>query len=74
MNESIRYFTDVLDTQVFLRIFFFNLQDTWQRKKGLEEDSISGRTRKIALERLIPAILARQSATGQLVGHVLQRN
>ena len=53
MNESIRYFTDVLDTQVFTDIFSFNLQaDTWQRKKGLEEDSISEELQKIGNKRL----------------------
>ncbi len=47
MNESIRYFTDVLDTQVFTDIFLSICRILGREKKGLEEDSISEELQKL---------------------------
>jgi len=47
MNESIRYFTDVLDTQVFTNIFLSVCRIWNQEKKGLEEGSISEELQKL---------------------------
>ena len=47
MNESIRYFTDVLDTQVFTNIFLSVCRILNCEKKGLEEDSISEELQKL---------------------------
>lgn len=47
MNESIRYFTDVLDTQVFTDIFLSVCRILSREKKGLEEDSISEELQKL---------------------------
>lgn len=47
MNESIRYFTDVLDTQVFTNIFLSVCRILNREKKGLEEDSISEELQKL---------------------------
>lgn len=40
-NESIRYFTDILDTKVFTHIFFSICRILNREKKGFSEDSIS---------------------------------
>lgn len=47
MNESIRYFTDILDTQVFTDIFLSICRILSIEKKGLEEDSISEELQKL---------------------------
>ena len=47
MDESIRYFTDVLDTQVFTDIFLAICRILSREKKGLEEDSISEELQKL---------------------------
>lgn len=47
MNESIRYFTDILDTQVFTDIFLSICRILSREKKGLEEDSISEELQKL---------------------------
>ena len=47
MNESIRYFTDVLDTQVFTDIFLSVCRILSREKKGLEENSISEELQKL---------------------------
>ncbi len=47
MDESIRYFTDVLDTQVFTNIFLAICRILSREKKGLEEDSISEELQKL---------------------------
>lgn len=47
MNESIRYFTDILDTQVFTDIFLSICRILSREKKGLEEDSISEKLQKL---------------------------
>ncbi|MDO5422482.1 MAG: AAA family ATPase [Eubacteriales bacterium] len=46
-NESIRYFTDVLDTRVFTQIFFSICRILNREKKGLAEDSISEELQKL---------------------------
>ena len=47
MNESIRYFTDILDSQVFTQIFLSICRILNREKKGLAEDSISEELQKI---------------------------
>lgn len=47
VNESVRYFTDVLDTQVFTNIFLSICRILNREKKGLEEDSISEELQKL---------------------------
>lgn len=47
MNESIRYFTDILDTQVFTDIFLAICRILSREKKGLEERSISEELQKL---------------------------
>ena len=47
MNESIRYFTDVLDTQVFIDILLSICRILGREKKGLDEDSISEELQKL---------------------------
>ena len=47
MNESIRYFKDILDTQVFSDIFLSIARILSREKKGLEEDSISEELQKL---------------------------
>ena len=47
MDESIRYFTDILDTQVFTDIFLSICRILSREKKGLEEDSISEELQKL---------------------------
>lgn len=49
MNESIRYFTDILDTQVFTDIFLSICRILSREKKGLEEDSISEELQKLVI-------------------------
>lgn len=46
-NESIRYFTDILDTQVFAQIFLSICRILNREKKGLEKDSISEELQKL---------------------------
>lgn len=46
-NESIRYFTDVLDTRVFTQIFYSICRILNREKKGLTEDSISEELQKL---------------------------
>lgn len=46
-NESIRYFTDILDTQVFTQIFLSICRILGREKKGLAEDSISEELQKL---------------------------
>lgn len=46
-NESIRYFTDILDTRVFTQIFFSICRILNHEKKGLTEDSISEELQKL---------------------------
>ena len=46
-NESIRYFTDILDTKVFTQIFFSICRILNREKKGLSEDSISVELQKL---------------------------
>lgn len=46
-NESIRYFTDILDTKVFTQIFFSICRILNREKKGLSEDSISEELQKL---------------------------
>ena len=45
-NESIRYFTDILDTKVFTHIFFSICRILNREKKGFSEDSISEELQK----------------------------
>ncbi|WP_122644217.1 ATP-binding protein [Luxibacter massiliensis] len=47
MNESIRYFTDILDSRVFAQIFLSICRILNREKKGLAEDSISEELQKI---------------------------
>lgn len=47
MNESIRYFTDILDNRVFTQIFLSICRILNREKKGLAEDSISEELQKI---------------------------
>lgn len=47
LNESIRYFTDVLDTKVFTDIFLSICRILNREKKGLDEDSISEELQKL---------------------------
>jgi hypothetical protein len=47
MDESIRYFTDVLDTQVFTDICLSICRILSREKKGLNEDSISEELQKL---------------------------
>lgn len=47
MSESIRYFTDVLDTRVFTDIFLSICRILSREKKGLEEDSVSEELQKL---------------------------
>lgn len=46
-NESIRCFTDILDTQVFSHIFLSICRILNREKKGLEKDSISKELQKL---------------------------
>lgn len=46
-NESIRYFTDILDNRVFTQIFLSICRILNREKKGLAEDSISEELQKI---------------------------
>ncbi len=46
-NESIRYFTDILDTAVFTQIFLSICRILNREKKGLAEDSISEGLQKL---------------------------
>ena len=46
-NESIRYFTDILDTKVFTHIFFSICRILNREKKGFSEDSISEELQKL---------------------------
>lgn len=46
-NESIRYFTDILDTKVFTQIFLSICRILNREKKGLNEDSISEELQKL---------------------------
>lgn len=46
-NESIRYFTDILDTRVFTQIFLSICRILNREKKGLAEDSISEELQKL---------------------------
>jgi len=47
LNESIRYFTDILDTRVFTNIFLAICRILSREKKGLDEDSISEELQKL---------------------------
>lgn len=47
INESIRYFTDILDSRVFTHIFLSICRILNREKKGLAEDSISEELQKI---------------------------
>ena len=47
INESIRYFTDILDSRVFTEIFLSVCRILNREKKGLAEDSISEELQKI---------------------------
>ena len=47
LNESIRYFTDVLDAKVFTDIFLSICRILNREKKGLDEDSISEELQKL---------------------------
>lgn len=47
INESIRYFTDILDSRVFTQIFLSICRILNREKKGLAEDSISEELQKI---------------------------
>lgn len=47
INESIRYFTDILDSRVFAQIFLSICRILNREKKGLAEDSISEELQKI---------------------------
>ena len=49
LNESIRYFTDVLDTKVFTDIFLSICRILNRDKKGLDEDSISEELQKLVI-------------------------
>lgn len=46
-NESIRYFTDILDTRVFTQIFLSICRILNKEKKGLAEDSLSKELQKL---------------------------
>lgn len=46
-NESIRYFTDILDSRVFTQIFLAICRILNREKKGFSEDSISEELQKI---------------------------
>lgn len=46
-NESIRYFTDILDTRVFTQIFLSICRILNKEKKGLAEDSLSEELQKL---------------------------
>lgn len=46
-NESIRYFTDILDTRVFTQIFLSICRILNREKKGLAEDSLSEELQKL---------------------------
>lgn len=48
-NESIRYFTDILDTRVFTQIFLSICRILGREKKGLAEDSLSEELQKLVL-------------------------
>lgn len=50
VNESIRYFTDILDTRVFTQIFLSVCRILNREKKGLSEDSISEELQKIVIK------------------------
>ena len=50
MNESIRYFTDILDSRVFTQIFLSICRILNREKKGLAEDSISEELQKIVIK------------------------
>lgn len=47
MNESIRYFTDILDNRVFTQVFLSICRILNREKKGFAEDSISEELQKI---------------------------
>ena len=63
-NESIRYFTDILDTKVFTHIFFSICRILNREKKGFSEDSISEE-----LQKPTPVIFQRLPATVPLAGY-----
>lgn len=46
-NESIRYFSDILDTRVFTQIFFSICRILNRESRGLREDSISEELQKL---------------------------
>ena len=46
-NESIRYFTDILDTRVFTQIFLSICRILNRESRGLKEDSISEELQKL---------------------------
>lgn len=46
-NESIRYFSDILDTRVFTQIFFSICRILNRESRGLKEDSISEELQKL---------------------------
>lgn len=48
-NESIRYFTDILDTRVFTQIFLSICRILGREKEGLAEDSLSEELQKLVL-------------------------
>lgn len=48
-NESIRYFTDILDTRVFTQIFLSICRILNREKKGLAEDSLSEELQKLVI-------------------------
>lgn len=49
VNESVRYFTDILDTRVFSQIFLSVCRILNREKKGLTEDSISEELQKLVV-------------------------
>lgn len=49
-NESIRYFTDILDTRVFTQIFLSICRILNRDRKGLGEDSISEELQKLVAQ------------------------
>ena len=51
-NESIRYFTDILDTRVFTQIFLSICRILNRESRGLKEDSISEELQKLVTRRL----------------------
>lgn len=48
-NESIRYFTDILDTRVFTQIFLSICRILNREKRGLAEDSLSEELQKLVI-------------------------